>query len=168
MARVTSQKTRQAVLVTGDPLEVGILPEKLQLFNELGQPLMIGVDAGRFETENSVGPILPGAVELDTVELYPSVRLYKIATDRPARVRLYPTESFRLSDISRSIGTRPRGNNGRLLEVVTTSEMLELTLSPVVDLVSNDPDSSIFYATITNLDSVEGDVVITYSYIRTE
>lgn len=168
MPRITSQQTRQAVLVTGDPVDPNILPEKLQLFNELGQPLMIGVDAGRFQTIQTVGPIPPSALQLADLELYPSVRLFKIGTDRPARVRLYPSEAFRSSDANRPIGTRPRGNNGRLLEVVTTSSMLELVLSPVVDLVSDASDSPLFYSTITNLDSVEEEVVITYNYIRTE
>lgn len=168
MTRITSRRIRQAVLALGDPLDPNILPEELQLFNDQGEPLMIGTDAGRFQVDNSAGVLASSAQMFDSFEAHPSIRLYKVGTNRPARVRVYPTEEFRLNDANRPIGTRPRGNNGRLLEVVTTPTMLELTLTPVVDLVSKEADVPEFYTTITNLDSVEGEVVITYYYIRTE
>lgn len=168
MTRIESHKIRQAVLTLGDPLDPNMLPEELQLFDEQGNPLMIGTDAGRFEAENSAGIIASSAQVADLFTASPSIRLYKVATNRPARVRVYPSSEFRSADAGRPIGTKPRGNNGRLLEVVTTPTMLELTLSPVVDLVSKEVDTPEFYTTITNLDSVAGEVVITYYYIRTE
>src|SRR3954451_20468663 len=38
MPRVTSQQIRQALLVTGEPVDPATL-EKLQLYNELGEPI---------------------------------------------------------------------------------------------------------------------------------
>lgn len=169
MTRVSSQKTRQALLVTGDPLDADILPERLELFNEAGEPLMLGGGYSRHEQEEvSAGLIAPSATELDVFTASPGLRLYRIVTNRPARVRAYPTEEFRDADLSRPIGTKPHGNHGRLLEVVTTPDMLDLTLSPAVDFQSKEAFFSDYYVSITNLDSVAGAVVTTYHYIRTE
>lgn len=42
MPRVTSHKTQQAILVTGEPLDMeGPLPPKLELFDALGEPLAL-------------------------------------------------------------------------------------------------------------------------------
>jgi hypothetical protein len=168
MTRISSQKVRQAVLVTGDPLDPNSLPEKIMLFNELGEPLMLGGGFARHDQEDVTGQLLVNYTEARVVTLYPSVRLYKIATNRPARVRMYPSEVMRAIDEPRSTGTAPRGNHGRLLEVVTTPGLLELILSPAVDVTSVDAFNSDFYVSVTNMDLVAGPVVVTYSFFRTE
>lgn len=168
MARIGSQRVRQAVLVTGDPLDPSMLPEKIQLFNELGEPLMLGGGFARHEVEDVTGLLSPGAIEQRIVEFYPSVRLYKIKTNRPARVRMYPTADMSTNDLSRPLGTKPSGNHGRLLEVATDPTLLELVLSPAVDITSIDAFNSDFYVSVTNKDSVAGPVVVTYSFFRTE
>lgn len=169
MARVRSQMIRQAILVTGDPLDPNSLPEKLQLFNELGEPLMMGGGFARHEEEQNSETFLdPQEEKKDVLELYPSVRLYKIRTNRPARVRMYPTAPMRDADAGRGIGIKPRGNHGRLLEVVTSWDLIELILSPAVDITSVDAFDSEFFTTVTNLDSVAGAVVVTYYFFRTE
>src|SRR3954453_6884362 len=98
MTRISSQKVRQAVLVTGDPLDPNSLPEKIMLFNELGEPLMLGGGFARHDQEDVTGQLLVNYTEARVVTLYPSVRLYKIATNRPARVRMYPSEVMRAID----------------------------------------------------------------------
>ena len=169
MARVTQQRTRQMLLTTGDPQDPNFLPEKLQLFNELGEPLMIGGSfSSRVVKIENTAVLNAGDAETDNITLVPSLRLYKIATNRPARIRLYPTEAMRDLDITRPIGTKPRGNHGRLLEVVTATGFLELILSPAVDMTSNDAFDSDFYSTVTNLDSFTGSIAVTYHYFRTE
>jgi hypothetical protein len=168
MTRVSSQKIRQALLVTGDPLDPHTLPEKIQLFNELGEPLMLGGGFARHDGSDTTGLLGPGQTEAREVELYPSVRIYKLATNRPARIRMYPTEVMRAADVNRGIGVKPTGNHGRLLEVVTAIGMLELIMSPAVDITSMDAFDSTFYVSVTNLDTVSGPVVVTYSFFRTE
>ena len=168
MTRVQSQKTRQAVLVVGDPLDPDILPEKLQLFNELGEPLMMGGGYTRYEDDFSTASLAADASAVGEIELYPSARLYKISTNRPARVRMYPTEALRDADLTRGIGIKPLGNHGRLLEVVTTDTVLELILSPAVDITSDEEFDPLFYVSVTNMDTVSGAVVTTYHYFRTE
>jgi hypothetical protein len=168
MPRVESQRVRQAVLVTGDPVDPNTLPEKLQLFNELGEPLMLGAGFVRKEQEDTTAALAGGAIESRDLELYPSVRLYKIETNRPARIRMYPTAAMREADLLRPIGQKPTGNHGRLLEVVTADDLLELVLSPAVDVSSVDEFDSTFYVSVTNLDDTAGTVVVTYHYFRTE
>lgn len=168
MPRVQSQKIRQAVLVTGDPLEENELPEKLQLFNEDGEPLMLGVEGVRTEVIDPTASIPAGGTITDVWTAEPGLRLFRIETNRPARVRVYPTEALRDADLNRGIGVKPVGNHGRLLEIVTTSNMLDLILTPVVDLVSKEAFFKDYYISVTNLDSVAGAVEITYHYIRTE
>lgn len=169
MARIRSQKIRQALLVSGDPLDPNELPEMIQLFNELGEPLMLGGGFARHDGSDVTGLLNPGQIEARDIDFYPSVRLYKIATNVSARVRMYPTGGMRDADLNRGIGVKPVGNHGRLLEVVTSSpSMLELFLSPAVDITSIDAFDSTFYVSVTNLDSVQGPVVVTYSYFRTE
>lgn len=168
MARVSSQKTRQMILVTGDPVDPNALPEKLQLFNELGEPLMLGGGFARREQEEVTGLLDQGEVETSTVVFYPSVRLFRIATNRPARVRLYPTAALRDADLARPLGVKPPTNSGRLLEVVTAFGLLDLILSPAVDITSVDAFNAEFFASVTNLDSVSGGVAVTYNYFRTE
>jgi hypothetical protein len=168
MTRVTSQKTRQMLLVTGDPLDPNTLPEKLQLFNELGEPLMLGGGFARREQEETTGLLDEDEIETSMVEFYPSVRLYRISTNVPARVRLYPTAEMRDADLNRPIGTKPLPNSGRLLEVVTDAGLLDLILSPAVDITSVDAFNSEFFVSVTNLSSVSGGVAVTYHYFRTE
>jgi hypothetical protein len=168
MPRVLSQKVRQAVLVTGDPVDPNELPEKIQLFNELGEPLMLGGGFARHEEVDATAVLTGGQVEARDLELYPSVRLFKMSTNRPARVRIYPSAPMRDADLYRPIGQRPTGNHGRLLEVVTKASLLELVLSPAVDLTSSDAFDPTFYVSVTNLGDASGAVAVTYHYFRTE
>jgi hypothetical protein len=166
--RVTNQKTRQYILVTGDPLDLdGPLPDKVQLFSEGGNPLMIGVGSNRAEFEHETSSIASGAYETDEIEWAPAVRVFKIATDVPARVRIYATAAQRDADVSRQTGTKPIGNHGRLFEFVTTATILEWTLTPVVDMTADQADG-IFYITVTNLSNSTDTVAVTFHYNRTE
>lgn len=166
--RVTSQKLRQMILTTGDPLHPGDLPEKLALFNEEGEPLMIGLQGVRATFDHISAPLLASHTDSSTVVAFPGWRVIRLSTNRPARVRLYPTSEQRDADLNRGIGIRPTGNSGRLLEVVTYEDELTWDMNPTVDLASIDKTDPTFYVSVTNLDSVTGTVVTTYTYVRTE
>ena len=168
MTRVTQQKTRQYILVTGDPLDLdGPLPDKIELFNEAGNPLMIGVGGNRTALEYITAAIAAGANLTDEIEWAPSVRIFRIATDIPARIRIYATEAQRDADVSRAIGTKPTGNHGRLFEFITAPGQLDWYLTPVVDM-SASVDDGLFYLTVTNLTDSLDTVHTTFHYIRTE
>lgn len=168
MTRVTNQKTRQAILVTGDPVDMlGPLPDKLQLFNEAGEPLMIGGAYNRQELVYTT-PILPGGQMFsDDLELHPSVRVFRVSTNHPARVRIYATAAQRDADLPRSIGTEPTGNHGRLFELITSLDILAYDLTPVVDLSSVD-ESGLFAIAVTNLSDPDFAIQTTFNYVRTE
>lgn len=168
MPRITSQKTRQMLLVTGDPLDPNELPEKVQLFNDQGEPLMIGLQGVRASFDHSTLPIAAGATEVGGFVVFPSWRAIRLSTSRPARVRLYPTAAQRDADLNRGIGVKPTGNSGRLLEVVTYAGALTWDLNPTVDIAAPDKNDPTFYVSVTNLDSVTETVVTTYTYVRTE
>jgi hypothetical protein len=168
MPRVTSQKTRQMLLTTGDPLDPNQLPEKLQLFNEEGEPLMIGTQGVRADFDHSTSSIVAGATEAGAVVAFPGWRVIQLETNRPARVRLYSTMAQRDADLNRAVGIKPQLNSGRLLEIVTYAGALTWIMNPTVDLASADKSDPTFFVSVTNLDSVTGTVVTTYTYVRTE
>lgn len=96
-------------------------------------------------------------------------RLYRVTTNRPARVRLYGTTARRDADAARPIGTDPSGDHGLLFEYVTTAGTLTQSLSPLVDGASfEDTPTSAVPVTIGNNDSSAGVVTLTFIYVRTE
>lgn len=166
--RVTSQKTRQMLLVSGAPLDANELPEKLQLFNEEGEPLIIGLQGVRAEFDHITSALAAGVTESGAVTAFPGWRVIQLETNRPARIRLYPTIAQRDADLSRGIGVKPMPNAGRLLEVVTYAGALKWYMNPTVDLAAAEKEDPTFFSAVTNLDSVVGPVVTTYTYVRTE
>lgn len=168
MTRITSQKTRQMLLTSGEPLNANELPEKLQLFNEEGEPLVIGTQGVRSEFDHTTAPLAAGATETGVVNAFPGWRVIRLKTNRPARVRLYPTIAQRDADLDRGVGRKPAGNSGRLLEVVTYAGELEWDMNPTADLASADALDTNFFVSVQNLDLVTGAVVTTYTYVRTE
>lgn len=168
MPRIISQKLRQMILTTGDPLNPGDLPEKLALFNEEGEPLMIGLQGVRASFDHITSALVSSATETGTVSAFPGWRVIRLATNRPARVRLYPTIAQRDADKARSAGIKPKGNSGRLLEVVTYVGALTWDMNPTVDLAAASKADPTFFSSVTNLDLVTGPVVTTYTYVRTE
>jgi hypothetical protein len=167
--RITSQKLRHMILTTGDPLDPGELPEKLALFNEEGEPLYIGLQGVRASFDHTTSVLVTGATETGSVNAFPGWRVIRLETNRPARVRLYPTIAQRDADLGRGIGIKPKGNSGRLLEVVSyLPDGLIWDMNPTVDLASMDKSDPTFFSSVTNLDSVTGHVVTTYTYVRTE
>lgn len=168
MPRISSQKTRQMLLITGDPLSPDELPEKLQLFNEAGEPLMIGMQGLRAMFDHTTLALAANATEAGDLIGFPGWRVIRLVTNRPARVRLYPTAAQRDADLNRGVGVKPNPNSGRLLEVVTYAGALAWDMNPTVDLASLDKNDPTFYVSVTNLDSVTGSVVTTYTYVRTE
>ena len=168
MPRVISQKTRQMLLTTGDPLNPFDLPEKLQLFNAEGEPLMIGTQGVRAEFEHTTASLDPGITESGSVVAFPGWRVIQLETSRPARIRLYPTIAQRDADLARSIGVKPKPDSGRLLEVVTYTGALLWAMNPTVDLASAENEDPTFFVSVTNRDVITATVVTTYTYVRTE
>jgi hypothetical protein len=105
--------------------------------------------------------------DLDLPSMPTAYRLLALATDVPARVRLYDSETKRTADVARPIGTDPTGDHGLMLEYVTTTSVLSASLSPQVDAFSRF-SSSTARLRITNLDAAARAVTVTLTYFRTD
>ncbi|HLS00920.1 MAG TPA: hypothetical protein VK054_02920, partial [Beutenbergiaceae bacterium] len=66
--------------------------------------------------------------ETGTLELAAAYRILRISIDKPARVRFYTSTAKRTQDVDRPVGEKPTGDNGRLFEFISTTEV------PAVDL----------------------------------
>ena len=122
----------------------------------------------RASFDHTTSVLTPGSTEVSSIIAFSGWRIIQLATNRPARVRLYSTSAQRDADLSRGIGVKVQPNSGRLFEVVTYSGVLTWIMNPTVDLASTNTADPTFFVSVTNLDSVTGSVVTTYTYIRTE
>jgi hypothetical protein len=167
VTRVTNRRTRQAVLVVGDPIDPAMLPEEIQFFNEDGDPLILGAYP-RETREYVTASLADGEIGLGVFTVYKGWRALWAETDIPARVRIYASAAQRTADLSRRIGVTPIGDHGLLFELVTTLEDLSYTLSPKVDLATDDISSNGYYMAVTNLSGDPDTVTVTFNLVRTE
>jgi len=178
MPRVTSQKTRQALLVTGTALDPAMLPEKLEVYDEDGNALNIprgarrdvviatasltaAVDTGKLSTR------APGGGESGVAEVGVGTLLTHIMVNRPARVRLYVSAAKRDADISRTRFIDPvnRDGLGATPDHGCLSEFLLLSVlsmdSIPADYLFGDVGTGFVYYRIDNFDLAAGSVVAT-------
>lgn len=177
MTRVTQQRTRQALLVTGEPLDILELPERIQLFNELGQPLSIPIglrreveltteelsaadDTGKLATREA------GGRESGAWAMGIGVMMSAIAVSRPCRVRFYVDEASRDFDADRDRFTDPMDypevgltpDHGCLSEFLFLSFLFMKSI-PADYLVSGGGEPQIYY-NIENYDLDDGPVIV--------
>lgn len=113
--------------------------------------------------------LAPGGVQLDTLSLAKSYRLFSISTNAPARVRLYATVAKRDSDEFRSASAAPTGDHGLMLEFVTTPSMLRSGLSPLVDGANMEFSPSVVVPiAVTNLSGTTTSLQVEFTYLETE
>lgn len=110
-----------------------------------------------------------GDVEQGLVTLATGFRLLSVATDKPARVRLYDRVAKQTADASRAIGVELVGDHGVMLEYATSIGVLSATLSPEVDGHSMEtvPVKTV-PITVTNLSGTAGTVTVTLTWKATE
>jgi hypothetical protein len=109
-----------------------------------------------------------GAIEKGTIELGTAYRVYKVETNKPARIRLYDTVANRDADETRAVGIAAGDYSGLAMEVILTSP-LTIVLPVAVDGFNNaSPVSRNIPITITNADSTSGTITVTLTYIETE
>ena len=96
-------------------------------------------------------------------------RLYRVAADKPCRIRLYSSVASRDADYARWRGTDPAANTGLLLDVCLIPEVLDLKLSPLVDGISLDSPATVnVAANVERYGTATGPVTFTLYYLRTE
>lgn len=124
-------------------------------------------------TRGTLGATTPslaaGASTQGTVALGSSSLVFRVAVNKPSRVRLYTTAAKQAADLNRPSSTDPTGDHGCILDLVLTSTLLGLDLSPVptaVDMKAA-PDGLI-PMTVTNNDTSAGTVTATFTYAKIE
>ena len=125
---------------------------------------------GGWERQTSVlttGPLSSGATQVGVTDLAASYRLLRVSTDVPARVRLYTNVAKRDQDLTRPVGVKPSGDHGRMLEVVTTTALPAMDLSPTLDGFVEDGSDAVPYS-VTSTSPSGGAVTVTFTWIRTE
>lgn len=108
-----------------------------------------------------------GSSEQGSITVPKAYSILKLATDYPARVRIYLSTAHQTADLARSVSTDPTGDHGCILEVVTTAGVLALNLSPAA-VGASPTDGTTAYITLQNLDSVSRAVTATLSLLSME
>lgn len=117
----------------------------------------------------TTGSLANNALSKTSIPLALGYRLFKITTDKAARVRIYATADQQTADEARAIGTDPTGDHGLIFEYVTVTGTLSAVLSPFVDGASMEltPSTNI-PVTVTNMSGSTGTVKVDLTYVRTE
>lgn len=128
---------------------------KFFIADETGVPQPAGgAGAARSSVSHTTASLAAGGVEYSgTFTVPPSFVAHHLATDYPARVRLYLSAAYRTADLSRPVTADPTGDHGCILEVVTTAGVLDLALSPEAAAILPAAGTTV-YLTIQNLDTV--------------
>jgi hypothetical protein len=93
----------------------------------------------------------------------------KLATNKPAWVRVYSSVEAQAADAGRAQTEDPVGEHGVLLECITTADNLSLNLAPAALVFSADyAVLDTVCATVTNLDAATGSVIVTLTFVRFE
>ena len=101
--------------------------------------------------------IASSSVLSTTIPIGKTFIMSRLTTNIPARIRMYVSTATRDADVNRAVGTTPTGNHGLILEMITTTGILDYYISPaVVAYVS----SSSVPINITNLSASSGSVII--------
>lgn len=117
----------------------------------------------------STSSLAADASENLDVAIYKAAEIYVLSTNRPAWVRAYATSTYRTDDAARLITEDPEGDHGLLLEMVTASDELSFTLSPVTTVFNaNGTPTTTIYFRVTNLDTVTGIVTTTLTCRQVE
>ena len=109
-----------------------------------------------------------GEDEVGTVALAISYRILRVATSRPARVRLHTTSAKRDLDRSRPSTTDPAGDHGIAMEVITTGAVLSVDIPQIIGSSLESTPVSAIPITVDNRDTATGTVVVTLTWQREE
>lgn len=120
-----------------------------------------------FISENvtfSAAALANNANTVNTVNIASRYQLLHITTSHSCRVRLYTSTAKRDADLTRPIGTDPTGDHGLMFEFISTTELLNADLSPVVDGFAE--TAAIPYS-ITNLSGATQTITVTLNHVKT-
>lgn len=90
--------------------------------------------------------------------------IYRVSTNRKMRLRLYQSVAARDADATRPINRLPVKGQGLILELVSTEELQEFSLSPVVWAIS--ANNQEIAGIITNLENQVSTILTTIYFLR--
>lgn len=94
--------------------------------------------------------------------------IWKIATNKPARVRLYATTADRTADQSRASTVAPTAGVGLITEVITTASLLSLAMTPPQMGASLETTPTTSIPCLVRNDGAGADVQLTITWVRAE
>lgn len=109
--------------------------------------------------------IPPGVSSLFSLDLGKAWLVKSIATNGPARVRIYASDAQRLADASRAAGVAPTGDHGLLCEAVTTMTDLAVTFHP---WAFGSTPANAAYVAVTNTGTVATPITLTLTTQKNE
>ena len=124
-------------------------------------------DLGR-KTLTQTVTVAAGAEASVDLTLHTAFNLWKIETNKAARIRIYTSAAERTADTSRAVGVAPAEGAGLITEVITTSGLLEVPMCPaqIGASLETTPSSSI-PALIKN-NGTSSNVTLTITWSRAE
>lgn len=127
------------------------------------------VEVERSAANYTTEVLAQNAYELGWAPLSKSCVIAGIATDQPARVRVYATDAAQTADAARAVGVAPTGNHGVILDVVTSAGSLDWQITPAVLAVSAEsPPTDALPITVTNLGTGSAAVSVDFLWIALE
>lgn len=146
--------------IGGKPKTKKIKIAKLQSF-------LISAASGiiRDSTSITTSFITNKSSEKTVIHLAKAFAILQISTNTPAWIRLYSTTAYQVADRSRNIDADATGNHGLILEAITNTKTLALTIAPIATGASLEsiPNADI-PITITNLSGISNSVTVNFSY----
>lgn len=123
-----------------------------------------GTSSTREDVVFSASSLSNNTTTSNTVNIAPRYQLLRITTNHACRVRLYTSTAKRDADLTRPIGTDPEANHGLMFEFISTTELLNADLSPVVDGFA---DTAAIPYSITNLSGATQTMTVTLNHVKT-
>lgn len=126
------------------------------------------IDSPKRALQTRTVTLASGATQDYTFAMGNGFLLYKVESNKPARIQVYATAADRTADAGRAIGVAPTGDHGVMLDQVLPSGMLAKRLTPAVHGFSTeDPLTGGVALRVTNLDTT-GDVTFSITFVQTE
>ena len=112
--------------------------------------------------------VAAGAEVSVDLSLATAFTLWKVTSDKAARIRLYSTASDRTTDTSRAEGTAPSAGVGLITEIITTDTLLSLPMSPPQQGASLETTPSSTIKALVKNKSASADLELTFIFTPAE
>jgi hypothetical protein len=157
----------------GSPLTTVEMDANLTaLCNAINAVIQATPDAGnraRGDVQVATAALDPGATGYVQADLGRAYHILAMATDFPARVRVYETSAHRAADAARAQGVLPVNDHGMVAEIVTTGSVLAVRFAPCPFGANLDsPTAKTAYFAITNKDVVARTITLTVTRLPLE